>query len=177
MSHTNERTHATISPARYTTQAREDFVSRGLAVRTLGSFASGILLVEIDGNREQAQRWISEIGGDRIRPLPRGSSAASAYSREQARELVESALLAFDGAQALAFGSQALALVGLDGLDEIAHTLADSNRVEEAYMLRGALAALVGEPLPPEIGGAYECDSAYGFAFVPDSARGSWAGR
>jgi len=95
----------------------------------------------------------------------------------QARAEIESALLAFSPAEALAHGMRARLLVGLDGLDEIASTLANENRVEEAYMLRGALAALTGEPLPPEIGGAYEEDSAYGFAFVPRAARGSWGAR
>jgi len=175
-----ERTHATMSPARYNAEAREDFVSRGLAVRTLGAFRSGIVLLEIDGNREQAQRWISDFGGDFVEPNEQRehtSEQRSTNAQAEARELVESALLAFEPASALEYGAEALALVGLDGLDEIASTLANENRVEECYMLRGALAALVGEPLPPEIGGEYEADSAYGFAFVPASVRGSWGSR
>jgi len=97
-----------------------------------------------------------------------------AQALTQARAEIEQALREFSPSKALAYGMRARLLVGLDGIEEIASMLANENRVEESYMLRGALAALVGEPLPPEIGGEYEEASAYGFLFVERSVRGAW---
>ena len=92
----------------------------------------------------------------------------------QARALVLLALESY-GAEALALAEGARALVGFDGIDEIASTLADGNDVETAWTIRGALAALVGDECP-EIGGAYEQEARDGFDFVDAGGfAGAWA--
>ena len=172
--------HATIESARYFagSEASADAVSRGLAVRTIGTLGA-LALLSIEGNRTQAERWISDFGGTLAEParfvvrscefdsaepparVPLSPEADSAL----ARSLVLSALESY-GSEALALAERARGLVGVDGIDEIAHTLADAGDVETAWTIRGALSALLGEQEPDDIGGAYESEARDGFDFV-----------
>jgi len=193
-------THATISPARYNDEARAEFVAYGLAVRTLGQFASGILLVSIDGAPRAAQRWIDDFGGDIVRPVdeqhepdsysdePHEGGALRSpemffthttlhnnMNRERARGLVRRALESA-GPDSLALANRAREIVGLDGLDEIAGEFADSGDVETAWTIRGAVDALTGASEPDEIGGAYESEALDGFDFVRAAGYGgAWS--
>ena len=79
------------------------------------------------------------------------------------------------GSEALALADAARVLVGSDGIESIAHALADSGDVETAWTIRGALAALLGDVVP-EIGGAYESEAGEGFDFVEMGGfLGVWA--
>jgi len=147
---TTTTTLALVPIARYTSDARADAVSRGLAVRTRAEFAPSVLL-EIEGSAIDAKRWISEQHG-------------TADFKREATTLVLCSLESY-GAEALSLAERARALVGVDGIDEIASTLADANDVETAWTIRGALAALLGDECP-EIGGAYESEAREGFDFV-----------
>ena len=157
---TTTRTLAVIPSARYDSAARADFVSRGLAVRTIRTLAEpAALVVEIDGSAESARRWIHDHAG------------GEAYS--DAIVLLLSALDSY-GADALRIAERARAIVGLDGIDECAHRLADANECESAWTIRGALAALLGDECP-ELGGAYESEALDGFDFVESGGfGGAW---
>ena len=173
--------HATIESARYFagSEASADAVSRGLAVRTIGTLGT-LALLSIEGNRETAERWISDFGGTLAEPARFVVRSCEFDSAEQeparvplspeadsalARSLVLSALESY-GSEALALAERARGLVGVDGIEEIAHTLADAGDVETAWTIRGALSALLGEQEPDDIGGAYESEARDGFDFV-----------
>ena len=102
---------------------------------------------------------------------PAPSPDVLADRKRFARSLVTRALESY-GAEALALADAARTLVGLDGLDDIAHDLANSGDVETAWTIRGAVDALTGEDEPDEMGGAYESDACDGFDFVRAAGYG-----
>ena len=198
--HTNETTtparfhHATIERTRYYpgSDASADAVSRGLAIRTIGTIGA-LALLSIEGARESAERWTNDHGGALAEPSAFVvRSVEFDHHAEQEQEpaserdsvladrmrfaggLVLRALESY-GSDALALAENARVLVGTDGIDEFAHTLADSGDVETCWTIRGALAALLGDECP-EIGGAYESEARDGFDFVSlGGFAGAWA--
>jgi hypothetical protein len=187
---TTTTTLATTTPARYDSESRADAVSRGLAVRTIGTIRdipgivalsfSPVLLLEIEGSAESAARWISENGGERIERAefehaePARERTTNSEQEHHARALVLRALDSY-GSDALILAEHARDLYGIDGIESVARGLADSGDVERAWFLRGALAALLGDSVP-EIGGAYESDAGEGFDFVEQyGALGDWS--
>jgi hypothetical protein len=93
---------------------------------------------------------------------------------ETARPLILSALESY-GSEALADAERARALVGTDGIEEIAHALDVEGDVETAWLIRGALAALCADVVP-EIGGAYESEAGAGFEHVEFGGfLGAWS--
>lgn len=107
-------------------------------------------------------------------PRPLTNTNTRTEALERARVLVLSALESY-GTEALESAARARALVGTDGIDEIAHTLADGGDPETAWTIRGALAALLGDECP-EIGGAYESEARDGFDFVDAGGfAGAWS--
>ena len=101
-------------------------------------------------------------------------ASAGEYAYERARGLVLRALESY-GSGAIADAERARALVGDAGLDRIADTLADSGDPETAWQLRGALAALRGEPVPLVMGDRYEPEACDGFRHVESGGfLGAW---
>jgi hypothetical protein len=188
---TTTTTLATTTNARYTDFARGEAIGRGLAIRTIGVLReipgmvalqfSPLLLLEIEGSAESAERWISENGApveragfEHAEPARERTTTPSSEQEHHARALVLRALDSY-GSDALILAEQARDLYGIEGIESVATTLANENNVERAWFLRGALAALLGEEIP-EIGGAYESDAGEGFDFVEQyGALGAWS--
>ena len=93
---------------------------------------------------------------------------------ERARALVLEALWSF-GEPAMELAEQARALVGIEGLERIGVDLANENRMEESYGLRGALDALAGLDEPEE-STTYRDEAREGFDHVSGGGfHGAWS--
>jgi hypothetical protein len=174
--------HSIIMPlARYDAEARADAVSRGLAVRTVGSYDAFRLTLSVEGSFDDVEKWLNDHDGSLLaepnEPNPKPNMEPNEAARAEAARadvdqaeafyraaaagpnetsawiqaylarqdiLVALSLAESDPAEAMLAAERARKLVGVSGIRDIGHALAETDPARGWYLL-GSLDALLAE--------------------------------